>query len=547
MCQDNHNHHKTQRKSKAAPNRPNAHDLEHKQWNRRSFLHALGLATGGTFMLANSPLTYAKPSPLASAISMAEGDRIVLIVRLSGGNDGLNTIVPVYDYDTYAQKRPNIRIQEPLLTNLTPDFAIPNYLTNMETLWGDGAMKVVNGVGYENQNLSHFKGSDNWANTNPGVTDYTGWMGRYFEGKYPDFLLNPPEIPAAIQIGSIGNLIFDGLETNYAFTVANPERLYEIAANGLLHELNGLPECTYGEQLEFMKGSTNNTVTYAGVIHEAFQRSFDTGAYTDTALSKQLRVVSRLIKGELGTKVYMVSLGGFDTHSGQPDRHQELMLELSNSIKAFYDDLGSVGLEKTVLTMTISEFGRRVDENGSSGTDHGSASNMLLFGPGLEENGIIGNHPDLQALDNRGNMRFDVDFRQVYSTVMKQWLCIEADVVDSALYNGYADLELGFGCVEQLEEEEDITDNTADFIHNAVYDDNGSTSIYINAPRDMHMDIKLYNILGQVVSTLRNDLMPEGITTINIQEEAEKRLSTGQYIYRIATIDKNYSRSVILR
>jgi uncharacterized protein (DUF1501 family) len=542
-----HNQHTPKRSSKALPNKPDAHDLEHKQWNRRSFLQALGLATGGTFMLGNNPLTYANPSPLASAINMAEGDRIVLIVRLSGGNDGLNTIVPVYDYDTYAQKRPNIRIQEPLLTNLTPDFAIPSYLTSMEGLWGDGAMKVVNGVGYEDQNLSHFRGSDNWANTNPGVTDYTGWMGRYFEGKYPDFLLNPPEIPAAIQIGSIGNLIFDGLETNYAFTVANPERLYEIASNGYLHDVNNIPACTYGEQLEFMKGTTNTTFTYAGVIHEAFQRSFDTGAYTDTPLSKQLRVVSRLIKGNLGTKVYMVTLGGFDTHSGQPERHQELMMELGNSMKAFYDDLQSVGLEKDVLTMTISEFGRRVDENGSSGTDHGSASNMLLFGPGLEDNGMIGNHPDLQALDNRGNMKFDVDFRQVYSTIMKQWLCIEADVVDQALYGGYADLDLGFGCVESLIEEEENPEDTADFIHNAVYNDNGSTSIYINTPQAMHMDVKLYNILGQLVATLKNELMPEGVTSINIQEEAKMRLATGQYIYRIATIDKNYSRSVLLQ
>jgi hypothetical protein len=197
--------------------------------------------------------------------------------------------------------------------------------------------------------------------------------------------------------------------------------------------------------------------------------------------------------------------------------------------------------------MTISEFGRRVDENGSSGTDHGSASNMLLFGPGLEDNGMIGNHPDLQALDNRGNMKFDVDFRQVYSTIMKQWLCIEADVVDQALYGGYADLDLGFGCVESLIEEEENPEDTADFIHNAVYNDNGSTSIYINTPQAMHMDVKLYNILGQLVATLKNELMPEGVTSINIQEEAKMRLATGQYIYRIATIDKNYSRSVLLQ
>ncbi len=544
MC----NHHNTGRTAPISPKKLDKHALEHKKWNRRSFLQALGLATGGSFMLANSPITYAQPSRLASAINQAEGDRVIIIIRLSGGNDGLNTIVPVYDYDTYAQRRPNIRILEEQLTNLSPDFGIPNYLTNMERMWGDGAMKVVHGVGYENQNLSHFTGSDNWANTNPGETDYTGWMGRYFEGKFPDFLLDPPPMPAAIQIGSIGNLIFDGIETNYAFTVANPQRLFEIASGGELFNTDQIPDCTYGEQLQFMKGSANNTITYAGIIHEAYQRSFDTANYTDTRMGNQLRIVSRLIKGNLGTKVYMISLGGFDTHSGQLEAHQRLMLDLSDNLKTFYDDLATVEKDRDVLSMTISEFGRRVEENGSAGTDHGSASNMMLFGPGLEDNGFIGNHPDLQALDRRGNMQFDVDFRAVYGTVMKEWLCIEEEIVDEALYGTYDSLELGFGCVSRLEEEEDdITDDTADFTHNAIYDDNGQTSIYIDAPKAMHMDVKLYNVLGQVVTTLRNEMMPEGVSTINIREEAQMRLATGQYIYRIATIDRNYSRTVLMR
>ena len=220
-------------------------------------------------------------------------------------------------------------------------------------------MKVVHGVGYPQQNLSHFRSSEIWASGADTYFEPTGWWGRYYEHLYPDYLINPPEIPPAIQIGSIGNLIFDGQETNYAFSVANPEQLEDIAENGQLHDLMNLPDCVYGDKLFFMRSTTNTTFTYASVINDAYTSSTNQAPYSNEQLANQLKIVARMIKGNLGTKVYMVTLGSFDTHANQPDAHRTLLEDLGDTLKNFYTDLEAAGMQEKVLAMTISEFGRR--------------------------------------------------------------------------------------------------------------------------------------------------------------------------------------------
>ena len=535
MCDTNNNN---QNMSKS-----DIHDQEHKKWNRRSFLQALGLVGGGTMMLGGAPLTASSPSPLASALSMAETDRILILIRLKGGNDGLNTIVPIYDYDNYANLRPTIKINQTDLYNLSPDIGLPNFMSDLQSMWGNGAMKVVHGVGYNDQSLSHFRSSDVWASTEEQQVVNTGWFGRHFESIYPDYLVNPPAIPAAIQIGSIGNLIFDGDNNNYAFSVSNPNQLENIAQSGTLHDMTNLPPCTYGEQLQFMRGTTNTTFTYAETIHNAYENSTNSITYLDEQLGRQLAIVARMIKGNLGTKVYMVTLDGFDTHAEQVGQHDVLMNDLANSVKLFFDDLATTGHDQDVLAMTISEFGRRPDENGSNGTDHGAAAPMMLFGPGLEGNGFIGNHPSLTNLDQNGNLVYNVDFKEIYATVMQEWLCLEPNVVNQALLGGnYNTIDLGFICSALNTDEFDTAEV---FTHFAMYDDN-QTIIKFKNPLTQHTVVKLYDILGREVATLKNELLFAGEHIINVKTEAKTRLYTGQYIYRISIGNENYSKSIIL-
>lgn len=514
---------------------------DHKKWSRRSFLQTLGLAGGGSMMLANTPISVSRPSPLSVALNSVENDKILIICRLSGGNDGFNTIIPVYDYDTYANARPLIKIPPSEFITLNDDFAMAKSMNKLERLWGDGQMKVVHGVGYEDSSLSHFHGSDIWANTNLTEEDRTGWLGRYFQELYPDYIFNPPTSPPSIQIGSIGNLIFKGPENDFSFAVSDPRRLLQIAENGTSYGLDTLPDCTHGQQVKYLREVTNTTFTYADVISQAYENSTDFGGYLEDSLGRQLSIIARLIKGGLGTKVYMVTLGGFDTHSGQITRHQTLMNSFSEAVSTFYQDLQASGWDDKVLTMTISEFGRRFKENGSLGTDHGTAAAAMFFGTGLQGSGFVGEHPDLSDLTRGGNVYNTNDFRQVYATVMQEWLCIPKDMVSQALLGtSFESLDLGFNCSGSI----DPIDGEA--IGHTVTYRNNQTYIHITTPSTAHTDITLYNIIGQKVATLRNEVLFEGSHEIDVKETAQTRLSTGQYVYRIETNGASYSRSLLI-
>jgi uncharacterized protein (DUF1501 family) len=195
-----------------------------------------------------------------------ESDRILVLIRLKGGNDGLNTIIPVGDYGTYQALRPTIRVPQNEILNLNTAFGIPKTMAAAQTMWQDGKMKVVHSVGYPDQNLSHFRSSDIWASaSDSNVTDDSGWLGRHLQQLYPDFLLNPPALPPAIQIGSVGNLAFtDSNNVNISVSVNDPNELYEIAQLGQLYSLDNLPDCLYGEQLGYMRAVANSTFVYAG-------------------------------------------------------------------------------------------------------------------------------------------------------------------------------------------------------------------------------------------------------------------------------------------
>ncbi|WP_025742617.1 DUF1501 domain-containing protein [Aquimarina pacifica] len=541
MCDTHHSQNKN-----IKTNKDGCNTEDHKKWNRRSFLQALGLVGGGSMMLGNTALTASRPSPLSIALSQAENDNILVLVRLQGGNDGFNTIIPVYDYDIYANARPLIKIPPSEFITLDDDFAMPKPMNKLENLWGDGQMRVVHGVGYEDSSLSHFRGSDIYANTSLDEPDErSGFMGRYFQEIYPDYIFNPPASPPSIQIGSIGNLIFRGPENDFSFAVSSPERLEQYALNGTSYGTETLGDCTYDEQVRHIREVTNTTFTYADVISSAYNQSTDFAEYLDDdGFARQLRIIARLIKGNLGTKVYLVTLGGFDTHNNQIQRHQELLNSLSEGISTFYNDLAAAGWDDKVLTMTTSEFGRRFTENGSLGTDHGTAAPTLFFGPALDGNGFAGEHPDLTNLTRGGNVTYGTDFRQVYATVLKDWLCIDEGTVGRVLLGAdFESLDLGFNCSGT---NSNIPLDGSGVTHIVSYSDS-QTLINIATPETRHINVSLYNVIGQKVATLSNEMLMEGDELIiNVKESANTRLSTGPYVYLIETNGGNYSRSILI-
>lgn len=518
------------------------HHEEHEAWSRRTFLQALGIAGAGSFALAGSQISSAAVSPITAALAASTNDRVLVLIRLKGGNDGLNTIVPINDHALYASRRASIALPVTSLYNLSADYGLPSFMSALQSRWGNGQMKVVHGVGYQGQNLSHFRSSDIWATTDAVNFEETGWMGRFFENEFPNFILSPPAVPPAIQIGSLGNLAFEGIQTNYAFSVADPQQLYNLAQNGWQHDPTSVPPCTYGDQLGFLRTTTNTTFAYAGVINTAYQASTTQASYGNHSIADQLAIVARLIKGQLGTKVYMVSLDGFDTHANQVNTHADRMQKLATTIDAFYTDLAAYGNQDEVLCMTISEFGRRVEENGSNGTDHGAAAPMMLFGGGLNGNGFIGTHPSLSNLDANGNMIFSTDFRDVYSTVMKDWLCIPPATVDQAMLNGnYNSLNLGFTCTTA-----GIADATASDLQHFVINRNEDAILHFTMDVGRKLDVRIYNFLGQELGQLTNEYYMPGVHDINIKNGLKTRLAAGQYIYRIQTQGQQYSSQFMI-
>lgn len=523
-----------------------AHQLDHFRWSRRSFLRNMGITGSMSMLLGNLPISTTTASPLSQALNNSETERILVLIRLKGGNDGLNTIVPLYDYSTYRNLRPNIALKENDITKINDAIGIPKTLDPLTPFWQEGAMKIIQSVGYANQNLSHFRSSDLWASAQDELTfDGSGWYGRLIENQFPDFLENPPIIPPAIQIGGSANVAFNNKEmTNLAISVQNPEEIAEIAETGQLYTTANLPECYYGEQVGFVRSVANNTFFYAGILSETYKAARNEVEYSGD-LGAQLATVARLIKGNLGTKLYMVSIDGFDTHANQLRDHPALLSELSTAIADFYQDLNKGGRDQDVLAVTFSEFGRRIEENGSTGTDHGAAAPMMVFGAGINGNGFIGKRPDLKDVDEVGNLKYDTDFRSVYATLLESWLCVDSNVVDEIMGQSFTRIEaLGLTCNAQTTAISEIF--RKEIVHQARYSANGNITIYYELSEGSQVNVQVFNLLGQPVATLANAYQSAGAYTLPFISP-RKQLAKGQYFYRIQVGQQLYSNAFLLR
>lgn len=507
-----------------------AHELDHEQWSRRAFLRNLGIAGGMSFLMSNMPVRAAAYSRLTAALAHTETDRVLVLIRLKGGNDGQNMIVPVFDYGRYRSYRPTIYIPENEIFPLNDAFGMPDAMEALQPLWQEGRMKVVHGVGYPEQNLSHFRSSDIWASASDAqVIDNSGWLGRYLSQEYPDYLNDPPVRPPAVQIGGIGNLMFNDLEGNsISVSVTDPEQLYEIAQNGQLYDVQNLPDCLYGEQLGYLRTVANSTFRYAEVIKQAYDAGANAEAYGSN-LGRQLAMVARLIKGNLGTRLYMVTQDGYDTHAQQGQRHPALLRELSQALAAFYRDLAGAGRDGDVISCTLSEFGRRLEQNASGGTDHGAAAPLLLFGPGLNGSGLVGTAPDLQNLDSTGNLLFSTDFRQVYATLLENWLCLDGVAVDQILGRSFDRLEVGLTC-GRTTAVPGVASRSIE--HRAHYLSPRHIEIHYHLPQSTHVRIDVYNVLGQRAAQLQNAYQMAGDHSVSFRPSGGAIMS-GQYFYRI--------------
>jgi uncharacterized protein (DUF1501 family) len=413
------------------------HDLD--LLTRRAFLRTslLGAALSWTIpvFLERTFLTLHAQAADSSIQTMTGKDHPILVVlQLAGGNDGLNTIIPLED-DLYFKARPTLATPKEQVLALDGLVGLNPSLAPLKSLYDDGNLAIIQGVGYPNPNRSHFRSTEIWQTASDAQQNLTkGWIGRYFDsccaGEDPEVGValgeQLPEAfnaasPTGVAIGRPGNLGFDrGNDPDEARLFAELNGLEPASMSGdSIGNLSG-PSKSGLSALEYLQRTALDAQVSSDKIKRVLKGTKNEGTYPKSQLGNSLALISRLIAGGLPTRVYYASQGGYDTHAGQLNTHKRLLSDLSASLAAFCQDLKAKNIFDRVLIMTFSEFGRRVIENANGGTDHGTAAPMFVCGGGVKP-GLYGKQPPLDRLDV-GDLFYNVDFRSVYSTILSKWM-----------------------------------------------------------------------------------------------------------------------------
>ena len=367
--------------------------------NRRNFLTLTGTFTGGLLVLPDFLHAFGSQNNLVT------GEQCIVFVQLNGGNDGLNTFIP-YDNPLYYDLRTKIALNKDVVVGKNKGMAFHPSLKDFAQMQQNGDLTVIQNVGYPEPIRSHFRSQEIWqtaTDSNKYINE--GWLGRYL-----DLQCNGHEVTAGINLDSIDNLALKGVEPN-SITVKDPNRFKVKSDKDENVTLSDNP------QLDFVRKIANSVIEGSDEIQKALAKSKTEISYPKTGLSKNLEWIARLIKGNLNSKVYYTSLGGFDTHDNQLAIHEKKLTDLNDALYSFYQDLKQAQLMQNVTVVVFSEFGRRVKDNGN-GTDHGTAAPMFIIG-GNNKGTILGNNPNLSDLDN-GDLKYEIDFRSVYASLLKE-------------------------------------------------------------------------------------------------------------------------------
>lgn len=508
---------------------------------RRSFLKASSLATVPVLINGIPVQAFSKAS-FVDFIN-PEDDRVLVLVQLSGGNDGLNMIVPLDQYANLFKVRDKIILQEDKIVKLTDKTGIHPVMTGIKSLYDEGKLKVIQSVGYPNQNRSHFRSTDIWTTASAADKyETTGWLGRAFQVDHPSYPTAYPNAdytdPLAITIGSLVSETCQGTHANFSIALNDPARLAQLveAEKGIV------PQTNYGNELSFLINAIRQTNDYSDVVGNAYDASQNLSTKYPAAavnqLADRLKIVARLIHGGLKTKVYVVNLGGFDTHANEIDvtddthttgTHANLLNMISTAIEAFQDDLRLMKKEKQVVGMTFSEFGRQIKANDSTGTDHGTAAPMFLFGSCIKP-GILGNNPTItDTVANGEGVAMQYDFRSIYASLLLDWFKVDKSTVESIMFGSYQKLDLIEGCDTTTDSKEYERD--FDLRLTAIPN---PTIAYINigfTTQDESITLSLYDILGSELKTIYSGKINAGDHQMKLETH---QLAAGNYYLRIS-------------
>ncbi len=374
---------------------------------RRDFIKSSGLASAALFA----------PAFLQARQALDQEGNILIVIQLSGGNDGLNTVVP-YRNDLYYQSRPQLALPQNEVLTISDELGLHPALQPLQSLYDQGLLSIVNSVGYPNPDRSHFRSMDIW-HTASESSEYlqTGWLGRYL-----DHQCSGCDRPYhAIEVDDTLSLALKGNHRN-GFALSDPQRLQRMALNkNMLAVGKHAADHDHPEEVAYLYKTLVDTQSSAQYLAEKSRKGQVQSEYPQTQFGRDLQLIGRLITGGAGARVYYAGLTGFDTHANQKNRQERLLKEYAAAVGALTGDLQKQGRLQNTLILTFSEFGRRVAQNAGQGTDHGTANNVFLIGGQLHKPGFFNEAPDLSSLDN-GDLRYQIDFRSLYASLLEDWL-----------------------------------------------------------------------------------------------------------------------------
>ena len=496
---------------------------------RRSFVKTTAAATAATPFVVGGLRARASSSMKMMAQMPPENDRVLVIIQLFGGNDGLNTLVPAQD-DDYYRLRPLVHVPRELAWNGIGDIYLHPALDEgahggLTSMLEVGNLAIVQGVGYDNPNLSHFRSTDIWLSgindSDPNTRLDTGWIGRFLEQKYPSFPANLPDDPIAVQFGGFSLLLRGSGGKKMGIEINDPT-----IQQGVTSQIDELDDASTGtpylEEYLFVSDIAERSNKYAERVRSAFESGSSKlqGEYGDNSLGDQMKAVAAMIAGGLSSNIYVVSMGGFDTHVNQQRHvgedligmHPTLLARLSRAISEFQFDMIRLGEADRVTGMTISEFGRRARENGSYGTDHGASSVQFVFGTSVNS-AVFGDSPNFSDLNNNGDLRAQIDYRSVYMEMLTDWFGMTSSEARDILQD---DELLPLNVLQEpagVAERDHGAGGTA-LLGAAPNPFGASTTIEFSVDRPGHVIVEIRTIEGRLLARLVDRRLDAGTHTV---------------------------------
>jgi len=510
--------------------------------NRRKFLK-IGGGTSLAAFIGGTPVSTFASHPLLEMLAKqsAQNGRVLVLIQLNGGNDGLNTIIPLDQYSGLSAARGNILIPQGQVLSLNGNTATGFHpsMTGLRGMYNDGLVNVVQAVSYPDPNFSHFRATDIWMTASSSTQTLTsGWLGRHLDEEFQGYPTGYPNAtmpdPLAIQIGTGVSTVLQGPNMTMGMAISDINSFYNIVNS----TVDPAPATPAGHELTFIRYIAQQTQAYTGVLQAAAAAANNLGTYpANNSLANQLKIVARLIAGGLKTPVYVVSAGGYDTHADQAvagatatGTHANLLTTLSEAVTAFYNDCKLLAVSDRVAAMTVSEFGRRIKSNGSLGTDHGSSAPVMVFGEGVNP-GFIGTNPTISSTVATGdNVPMQHDFRSVYAAVLSDWFGVSSTVMQDVLLQNFSILPV-FRRTPGAEDGATAAGGLNEALGQNFPNPVSRTTTIEFRSEGGTVNIQLFDASGRLLRVLHHGPTARGVHRLDFDRSG---LATGQYFYRLS-------------